>query len=218
MNRIITILFLLPFTLCAQQNAPEWHIGISAKPEVSAMTIQFPDESSDAEYGFNGGLTLGYNMGERLTWETGVYYGVKNINHTQGGLTFGSDIDPESEIIGTSELTTKVQLSDFEIPVQMKYFFYKQFYLRTGLGINFLNERTRESTVNHSDGKITVLESKASAYVDYSATLGVGYMQPIGEKFNFNIEPFIKYYFRDKIIPITHLYNIGLNTSLTMKL
>ena len=218
MKKLVTLLFLIPLTLLAQQNAPEWHLGISIKPEVSAMTIHDKDESSKAEYGFTGGLTLGYNIAPSLTFETGIYYGIKNISHSQGGLIFGSDIDPQAGVLGTSELIREVQLNDIEIPIQAKYFFFKQLYFRSGLGINLLSERSFENRINHSDGTTTTIVSDPESYLNYSATIGIGYMQPIGEKMNFNIEPFIKYYFRDNIIPITHLYNIGLNAALTLKL
>ncbi|NOQ73687.1 MAG: outer membrane beta-barrel protein [Crocinitomix sp.] len=219
MKNIIALLFLFPLSLVAQQNGGEWHLGISGGPEVSAMTIQNVDESSTAKYGFTSGLTIAYNINPKLTWQSGISFGIKNINHTQSGLTFGSDIDPTTGFTGSSVLTRKIQLSDVEIPVQMKYFFFKQFYARTGVGINFLNEKSVEGKINHSDGTISELLIKSlDSYINYSATLGFGYMQPIGDKLNFNIEPFIKYYLRDNIIPITHLYNIGLNASLTLKL
>ncbi len=218
MKKLVTLLFLIPFTLLSQQNAAEWHLGISVKPEISAMTIHINGESSKAEYGFSSGLTLGYNISSSITFETGIYYGIKNINHSKGGLTFESDIDPEFGVIGTSELTRKIQLQDIEIPIQAKYFLFKQLYFRSGLGLNFLSERSYVNTIHHSDGTTTTIESDPESYLNYSATLGIGYMQPIGEKINFNIEPFIKYYFRDNIIPITHLYNIGLNAALTLKL
>jgi hypothetical protein len=218
MKRLLIFAFIIPLSLVAQQNAPEYHIGISVKPEVSVMTIQDQDESSEAQYGFTGGLTFGYNLNAHVTFESGLYYGTKNISHTQGGLVFGSDIDPTSGVTGNSTAFSKIQITDIEIPIQMKYLFYKRFYLRTGMGLNFLSEQSVDRTIEHSDGTITTLDSEPRSYVDYSATIGVGYLQPIGEKFNFNIEPYIKYYFRDNIIPITHLYNIGINASFTMKL
>tara|TARA_B110000037_G_scaffold213293_1_gene267578 strand:- start:22690 stop:23103 length:414 start_codon:yes stop_codon:yes gene_type:complete len=137
MKNIIALLFLIPFLAVAQQNAPEYHIGISVKPEDSAMTIQDQDESIAAQYGFTTGLTFGFNMNSLLTWETGVYYGLKNINHSQAGLVFGSDIYPKTGVTGTSTAISNIQITDIEIPIQMKYLFYKRFYLRTGMGLNY---------------------------------------------------------------------------------
>ncbi|MFT5823705.1 MAG: hypothetical protein ACI8ZM_004967 [Crocinitomix sp.] len=218
MKKLIVLLFLAPISLVAQQNTAEWHLGISTRLEVSAMNIHNINESSEAQYGFTSGLTIGYNLSPRLTLLTGISYGIKNISHTQGGLTFGSDIDPTYGFTGSSDLITEIQLGDIEIPLQMKYFLFKQFYVRTGLGINFLNERSVQRTLMYTDGTNTTLTSNPDSYLNSSATLGFGYMQPIGEKFNFNIEPFIKYYFRENTIPVTHLYNIGVNASLTLKL
>ena len=218
MKLVVSLLFLIPTSLFAQQNGGEWHFGISGGPETSAITIQNEFESTVAEYGFFGGLSIGFNLATSFTWQTGIYYGVKNINYTQGGLIFDADIDPEAGVTGNSERHTNMTLTEIEIPLQIKYFFYKSFYARTGLGLNFLNERAVENRVDHSDGTTTALASDPRSSVNTSAIIGMGYMQPIGEKFNFNIEPYIKYYFRDNIIPTTHLYNIGLKATFTVKL
>lgn len=218
MKSLIILLFLAPLTLIAQQSAGEWHLGLSGSFEASAMTISDEDESSIPQYGFSSGLIIGYTMDSHITWFSGITYGIKNISHTQGGYTFGSDLDPTTGFTGTSEIRHNIQLSDIEFPIQMKYFFFNQFYMRAGLGINFLNERTVDKTIHYTDGLIEPLLSNPRSYMNYSTTLGFGYTQPIGEKLNFNFDPFIKYYFIENIIPMTHLYNIGVNASLTLKL
>lgn len=197
---------------------PTLEYGFSISPEVNYLMTHRSGEQSEASPGLSSSLFVHRDIGNRLAIETGLGFGIKQINHLQTGLIFGSDIDPQQGILSYSSLETNATLNEIQLPVSgVLTLAQSHFSLVFGLTGHYQWTNNAKRIIHHgSGGENTQLNSTFNPLLNFSTAIGFRYTQPISQKIGLIVEPKFTFYFREYIVPLTRLCCGGLKLGLIL--
>ncbi|MCF8372654.1 MAG: porin family protein [Bacteroidales bacterium] len=181
------------------------HSSKADQPIIDARKVEKP------AYGFNSGISIGYDLLDHLSISTGIQYSqqtfqFKNINAE----------NIQGEKLGKAD--GKYFFDYIEIPVNANYTFSQKrlsYYMIGGLSINLFLSDKFKSKIEFSDGH-TEEHTGETKWGDfnrpiYATVLGFGCKYNINQKFNVRFEPIFRY----SLQPILdakieqHQYSIG---------
>ena len=192
--------------------------GLSITPEFNSLIAGNPvgQESVKSQLGFSAGFNVEFQLSKKSSIRTGIGYGLKNYEHTQSGLIFGSDINPVTGVVSESKLESKIAFSELQIPLIFKYEFKENKFFVTG-GMEFIYPfaNNSERVIYYGTGNTEKLSnSNNTKSVNLAPVISLGYNFTVSDKLSISIEPMFKYYLKEYIIIESNLYNYGLKTTL----
>lgn len=212
---LITVL-LLPIILYSQENSTNSKVklGFYALPEMNDLISNNAlgnQLESKPKLGFSIGVNTEFALGKKVTLRTGLGYGFKNYSTIQSGLIFGDDIDPQIGYLSSSKMKQHVTFSELQVPINFLFKLSKHFFIATGVDVNIAIAGKSERQIIKDNGeKYWLSDKKFGPLVNFSPMLSVGYDFALSENTNLMIEPILKLYLREYIIPTTSLYNYGI--------
>ncbi len=174
-----------------KQKAKGFYAGL-----VTALDFSKVESGSFDNTGIDAGFLLGYNINNRLSFETGFIWNEKN--YSSAGENFNMDgvrsAMPAGMIINSLESNSSL----VEIPVKVKYnFIHKNkadFFLTGGASAYIMTkEKNNYSvTLNGNNEKISGVYSKDNYGLPAVVNVSLGYEHEISRSLNIRIEPFLK--------------------------
>jgi hypothetical protein len=220
----MTIRFLLFFALCSltvfsqsditnRTPTPKILVGLSITPEFNNLFVGNPvgRETVKPAIGFSAGLTLEFHVAKKASIRTQV--------HTQNGLVFISDINPQTGVITESSIKSNMSFSEIQIPLLFQYELKEnRFFIAGGIEFIYPFSNNSERIIYYGNGNTEKLLNSTSNNLTIAPVLSIGYKLPVSDKLSISIEPMFKYYVKEYVITASHLYNYGLRVTLNVGL
>lgn len=212
---LLTLFLLSVFcTLFAQEKPTEPKGGCTVyfMPEMNGLFLSknSVNESVQSKLGFSTGLNLNMMIGNIMVLKSGLGYGLKNVQHTQSGLTFGSNLSPQTGFSSTSKLITKLKYSEIQLPLIYQFTRKSNFVLSAGIELNAAFANQSERTIYHTNGLVEHLEKPTIPRFNFTPTVGVGYTILFSSNTSLTIEPTFKVYLKKFEFNDARLFNYGL--------
>ncbi|MEO8860036.1 MAG: outer membrane beta-barrel protein [Ginsengibacter sp.] len=163
---------------------------------VTALDFSKVKAGSFDNTGFDAGFLLGYNINNRLSFETGFMWNKKI--YSSAGKDFNMNkvrsTMPAGMIINSLESNSSLA----EIPVRVKYnFIHKNnadFFVTAGTSAYIMTKEKNNYNVtfNGNNEKISSVYNKDNYGLPAVANVSVGYEHKISRLLNIRIEPFLK--------------------------
>lgn len=219
MNKLFLTLLFFPLLSFSQEknNDSKIDFGFYVLPEMNGLTTANPvgTETARSKFGFSAGLNLEYRLTPKISFRTGLGYGLKNYNHLHEGLIFNSDINPQNGIQTVSRMESSISYSELQLPLLFQYKLNPKVFYTLGLELNTSFADKSERIIYYGNGAIDQLENTTGAILNYAPMLSIGFIVPNS---NFIIEPLFKYNIKEYLIPMSNQYNYGLKITYNLGL
>lgn len=242
-NLIILLAVLFSTSSLSQSDSTGFKrllIGVSVSPDycyrtlknndgsaISDVIIKMREDNEDPKLGYTAGLSVIYNISEKIGFESGIHYSTKGEMNRLDNLTYGDMIDPRYGFTYAPQTPSPEKVTIFyhynylDIPFRAIFSFgKKRMRFISGVGITtnvFLNAR-QISISEYANGDSNRSVNKRDydfRPINLSPSISAGIALRLGEKINLRCEPTFRYGLI-KIIdtPVTsYLWSGGLNIS-----
>ena len=214
MKRILPAFLFIPFFSFSQAETgtTRWNAGLFVLPEINALAVQSMagTQTVDPGFGFSAGLALEFEVSDQLSLRSGLGYGLKKYNHLHEGLIFNSDIDPQQGVVSESRLESEIAFSEIQLPFLIQYRPVPRFFVAGGVEFNAPFADRSHRIIYYGNGDVEELNNENIPVINYGPLISFGYRQPFGDHSSLLIEPMVKYYINEYLVPQSRLSNYGL--------
>ncbi len=209
MKNLLLSLLLIPFLSFSQEDNSKFSLGFLISPELNGLITKNPvgKETVKEKMGFSLGLNLEFRFTKTIALRSGLGYGLARYSHFHEGLIFGTDINPQSGFISESKLESKISYSEVQLPVLLQVKFNPHFFTAVGFELNGAFADNSKRIIHLGNGTNTTLANKDGVMMNYALMISFGFIVPNTQ---LSIEPMLKYYFKEHIIPEAKHYTLGL--------
>jgi opacity protein-like surface antigen len=180
-------------------------------PNVRYTIMHYRDSIERAKFGFTAGISIGYDINQNISLESGIFYSDKGYQTMELGPFNGSNIS-----IGGVKLIYSYNYIDIPLMVDATFINYKKFSIGINVGIvldMFLNAYSTSVLDNNSNTTTTSKDNNDYNKINISIMAGFNFNYKINSKFSIKLEPTYRYgMIRIIDAPITaYLWNAGVN-------
>ncbi|HIA37481.1 MAG TPA: hypothetical protein EYM84_03620 [Flavobacteriales bacterium] len=199
-----------------EEKAASSQLGYFYSPDYSHGSFK-------GSYGYATGFNFSKRIKEKYSIDIGLLFSSRG-DYT-GYLTLGNSINQSMGVVDTS-FYSKNKHQFIEMPIKLKYFFLQKnkidVYLTAGASLNYyLRTRTVWDFDPRSESRVAGNEFTNKNFpaktIVLSSLTGLGIVYKLNEKWNFTIQPELRYYFMtEKTYPIgSNIYAVGLNCGIS---
>lgn len=140
---------------------------------------------------------------------------MKAYRHVYENQIFPSDINPQGGIISKSYTESNTKWSELHIPLVFQYTISKRFFVSLGLELTTFFADKSSRIIHYGNGTTYQLGNQSGMTMNYAPTFSIGYLVPLTDNSSLSIEPLVKVYLKEYIIPLSGLYTYGLKVTYT---
>lgn len=222
MKRLMTIsILIISVNVSAQiqkleEKSASSQLGYYYSPDYSRGSFK------GSSYGYATGLNFSKRIKEKYSIDIGLLFSSRG--DYIDNLIFGNSINQSTGIVDTI-FSLKVKRQFIEMPFKFKYFFLQKnkinIYLTAGLSLNYyLGAREVWDSDPRSNSRISGNEfanrNLPAKTIVLSNITGFGLDYKLNEKWNFAIQPELRYYFMTE--NTSNIYAVGLNCGISHNL
>lgn len=235
MQKLLLLLVIL-ISISASAQTNKLVIGITASPdicyrtlknngggEIAELIINYRNDYEHPKLGYTAGMSVCYNLSERIGIETGLQYATKGETSINSDFKSGDHLDSNYGFVSAKDPTTELKsiynYNYLDIPVRAIFSFGQRkirFISSIGLTTNVFLYATKKNIYTFESGeKKTEKVDQPYTFkpVGLTSTISAGIDCQLNNKMNLRVEPTFRYGL-SKIIdtPVTaRLWSAGLN-------
>jgi hypothetical protein len=184
-------------------------IGLTYSPDFSNIGFASPDQA-----GINAGFTIGWNINERWSVQSGLLYAIKHYTATGEQYTTIPGYIPGNPNFKMTEVKARCRMLDF--PVNLRYNWLlrprHKAFAAAGLSSWFMLRENIDYYYTYYNNQVHKVweNQESSAYWFTAANISAGYEYRLKSNLSLQAEPFVKLSIREAGSGNLHINSLGM--------